>query len=95
MMDRDILIRLMTVDDIDAACRLVGQFDVALASEARECFELDLRNPADWPDRRYRIVADIDGTIVARWALPKGRCPSMMFVGPIGFSLMRSSAGVE
>jgi GNAT superfamily N-acetyltransferase len=60
----EVQLDVMTPADLPGACELVRQFDRSLVEEAHQCFLDDLAHPAEWPTRRYRLVARFRGSVV-------------------------------
>lgn len=72
----EFLLRPMRIDDLADACELVRQFDPALVALAEADFRNDLEFPAEWPEHRYRLIAEDAGQIVGTMGYGCGAMPS-------------------
>jgi GNAT superfamily N-acetyltransferase len=92
----EFLLRPMRIDDLVGACELVRQFDPALVELAQAAFQDDLGLPVEWPERRYRLIAEHAGQIVGTMGYGPGAMPSdgIMWTNWLMISDQRRRTGV-
>ena len=71
----DLRLRRMVPTDLPAAAALVECFDRTLTAEAAEVFRSDFDRADEWPEHRYRMVAEQGGNIVGTMGYGPGGIP--------------------